>query len=150
MSRENPTPAQTEFWLENTEAALREWRKIEPQKVRLCEYRQGAWGDVEGKLPDCGTPACFGGWLPYFAHFQALGVTADSFGVPHRGRFEGLLVARDLFGNADLFDMRSHQNPYDHDLEMEIDSEAFDLTSDWALILNRLERQAHFLGTFIY
>lgn len=149
MRTQNPTPAQTDYWLSNTEAALREWRKLDPSTVDLAAYRQGTTSEIEGTLPDCGTPACFGGWLPYFPHFKKLGVTADSGGSPQMGFNYGLWVAEGLFGNADMFYSRSRDNPDDHDLEDDIGSMAYAKTSDWGVVLNRLERHAHYLGTFV-
>jgi len=95
---------------ENIEAALVEWAKLSPEKVELKDWRQ-----------PCGTIHCFGGWLPYFEHFAALGVRANCGGAPYiaaayvedgcanedEGTVEGMgPVSEYLFGDRTLFRCR--------------------------------------------
>ena len=131
-------------WLENTQAALLEWRKLDPATVKLAHYRSNPHLDT---TPSCGSPACFGGWLPHLEYFRALGVVALNCGVPGLPRSEGPYlghelhqgreVAFELFGSVDLFEMRGSE--CDVDLMDEIGISAFNKTLDWALVLNRLE-----------
>ncbi len=54
--------------------------------------------------PSCGSPACFGGWLPFIPEFKAQGVTASPItGCPvlEGARWEN--VDLHLFGVGDLF-----------------------------------------------
>ena len=58
--------------IENTEAAIAEWKNVAPEAVsrQLKHYRDGSTYGA----PSCSSPACFGGHLPYMQHFRDLGV----------------------------------------------------------------------------
>ena len=59
--------------LANLKLALECWGRVNPELVthNLLSY--------EEETP-CGTAACFGGWLPHFPEFAAMGVLRDGFG----------------------------------------------------------------------
>jgi len=108
--------------IDNTEAAISAWATVPPETVmrRLKAYRVG-WRD--GNAPSCGSPACFGGWLPYFGWFAALGVIATATGAP---AFAGRLirasdVSNELFGCCLLFEPRTRlddEQATDHEVVM--------------------------------
>lgn len=60
--------------------------------------------DDEQLLHRCGSAACFGGWVAVHPYFRKLGVRPGKQGEP---KMEGRLVwdvARDLFGDSNMFD----------------------------------------------
>lgn len=61
-----PRPYTKEFYINNLEQALEYWDTVPRTAVveNLDAYH-------------CGTAHCFGGWLPFFGHFKALGVMKD-------------------------------------------------------------------------
>ena len=102
-------------YLENVNAAIEAWQGVPRDGVRLSR-----WG--------CGTLHCFGGWLPYFEHFQGLGVVRNRMSGAPEMLIDGKLwggypVAHQLFGDMDLFDPR-----------VETDRGA----NDWQVVMNRL------------
>lgn len=126
-------------YLENIQAALAEWKKVPPENVNLRDWR-------------CGTIACFGGHLPTFEHFHALGVRASSCGAPwvpaslrtDGGAFqaydenddsiEGIgQVSEYLFGTPTMFMCRSH--------------EPDDPITDWEIVNQRLLKRLAELDT---
>lgn len=93
------------------------------------------------KKPTCGSPACFGGWLPYSPYFAKLGVTSASKysaqPVLKTGRifieYEGKSLARHLFGERELFASRRYWDE-DNAFIKELGANY----SDWGLVLMRL------------
>jgi len=94
--------------IDNTEAAISAWATVPPETVvrNLKAFRQGF---RKYDAPSCQSPACFGGWLPYFDHFAKLGVISDEGGSPifagHPELF-GHRVSSVLFGSPMLFNQR--------------------------------------------
>ena len=126
-------------YLENTKAALAEWQKVPVENVSLRDWR-------------CGTLACFGGHLPTFDHFHALGVRASSCGAPwvpaslrtdggafptyeeDEGCIEGMgPVSEYLFGVLGMFACR--------------DAEPDDPITDWEIVNQRLLKRLVELDT---
>ena len=66
--------------LENTKIALRRWLTIPDKNVapRLDSWRVG----LKTKEYDCGTIACFGGWIPAMPEFAEMGIIHDENCVP--------------------------------------------------------------------
>jgi hypothetical protein len=108
-------------YLENVNAAIEAWQSVPKTEVRLSTWSR-----------ECGSTHCFGGWLPYFEHFQGLGVVRNRMsGAPEMlidGKlWAGYPVAARLFGDMDLFDPR-------------LDSERHDRT-DWQVVMDRLVKR---------
>ncbi|VTU32076.1 hypothetical protein H4CHR_02937 [Variovorax sp. PBS-H4] len=113
------------FWITNLRAALAMMMLKAEREVSL-----STWGN------DCGTLACFGGWLPYDEHFKALGVTTHPFNnAPHiDGVGRAFDVADYLFGDFDIFD---HRTAREHEL---------DWLSDRDIVIRRITNRMRQLG----
>ena len=123
------------FWLKvprNTvKSGLSAWRTTSDEN---CEINTT-------KKPTCGSPACFGGWLPYSPYFAKLEVTpyskSEAQPVIRTGRvllaYEGKSLARHLFGEFELF---ASKNYWDKDYRFIKELGAN--YSDWGLVLMRL------------
>ena len=106
--------------IQNTQAAISAWENVPPETVmrNLSFFRIGS---RDGNAPSCGSPACFGGWLPYFDHFAKLGVISDRSGAP---RFAGRLdqtaddVSLLLFGCL-MFEPSYEDHETDHQVVMD-------------------------------
>ena len=91
--------------LENSKIALRRWMEV-PRKNVYPELQ--GWTNEPQKSPDCGTLACFGGWVAVMPEFVAMGVRRD-----HAGRPVGLKTTTSdelawlLFGDSNIFEVTS-------------------------------------------
>jgi hypothetical protein len=91
LQRDNALYALNDFWPsvhpDKVDANLEHWRQ-EPDEAGLLT----SWIDDMGRPPQCGTMACFGGWVEWCQHFRAqLGLAPDKGEMD----FDDLL---DLFG----------------------------------------------------
>ena len=123
--------------LENCKLALQLWQeRVTPEMVNL-----DTWSSY-GR--DCGTQACFGGWLATWPEFQAMGITqcpANTDNGNYRGEplwfakdlTFGIEVGKELFGTS-LFAGRVY---ICHDDDTAEDPEL----SDYELVVDRLEKQ---------
>lgn len=121
------------FWLkvprDTVKSDLDRWRRTE-DGVRV----------TTSNKPDCGSTACFGGWLPYSSYFSKLGVhpaaAYDAYPVLNATRFtsyEGKDLAEYLFGERELFASKTYWN-----VDRQLIEELGTNYSDWGLVLMRL------------
>lgn len=80
---------------------------------------------------DCGSPACFGGWVGRIPFFNNQGVFVNTFGAPYVRRDCGLDASTHLFGEF-LFSERTHYENY---------GLGYQGISDRKLILKRIEKR---------
>lgn len=85
------------------------WPKIPKDRI---VYDLNDWVDRDvggdpmpevGADPQCGSPACFGGWCTRDPFFAAQGLRRDSDGVPQLQGREGMGCAFILFGDREVF-----------------------------------------------
>jgi len=95
-----------EFEIENTKQAIAYWVTVAPETVikRLHYFRLGG---RRGEAPSCGSPACFGGHLPYAPYFARLGVKTSLIGGPRLNGVFGRDISEYLFGSQFMFSCRS-------------------------------------------
>jgi len=108
--------------LKNTQAAISAWKTVPPEAVsnKLLKFRESPPYD---EAPSCGSPACFGGHLPYFPHFAALGVVINVKGAPTmhiRGQpaLSFYAVSSRLFGNGTMFEPMTDEEGTPHQVVM--------------------------------
>lgn len=75
-----------------------------------CKFGMRCWQDLdttgeakstEADLKECGTPACFGGWLAVSPEFIALGGLCKAWGAPvFKGATDDRAISNFLFGNT--------------------------------------------------
>lgn len=135
----------TQQQFKNLEEAVKFWLKVPRETVttdlttwrtpsRRCEINTTT-------KPTCGSPACFGGWLPYSPYFAELGVTpyskSEAQPVIRTNRiflaYEGKSLARHLFGEFELFASKNYWDK-DYHFIKELGANY----SDWGLVLMRL------------
>lgn len=98
------TPAEQ---LANCRLALEKWQTVPEEKARL-------------DLWQCGTYACFGGYVTSWPEFRAKGVTAHGSGMPMMFGKDGFDVAQILFGTGSLFYARGEgEEGSDHEVVVE-------------------------------
>lgn len=89
----------TQQQMDNLLAAQEAWKTIPPETVELSHYRSGsAMARHSSSKPDCGSAACFGGWLPFIDHFKMQRVHANFSGLPTNGVHSGGMLSLELFG----------------------------------------------------
>lgn len=97
-----------EYQIQNCDEFLKEWANIKPKQV---SSRLQNWEEHTA----CGTAACAGGWLPHMPWFQRLGVRRTCMGAPSINDSDPTRVAKELFGNSDMFSI-NHTNRPDHEV----------------------------------
>ena len=100
--------------LKNTKIALRRWMEVPPENVIPGLHK---WTSEHYKNPDCGTLACFGGWLSVMPEFVKMGVKRTVIGSPYMDKVYPMeypysnarLLGKYLFGNSTIFNSRGRE-----------------------------------------
>lgn len=134
MSMFKVTPLQRANALE---ARDRMWPEVEAKMVNLESWRSEGPDADYSKRPDCGSTACFGGWVAWWPAFRAQGVTASpDTGEPMMGDPDESfpsIVAEKLFGDRELF-----KSSYRHEADWK-GLPGVNSPSDHELVANRLD-----------
>ena len=91
--------------LANSKIALKRWMEVPRKNVSPGLMH---WTDNTDKAPDCGTVACFGGWLAVMPEFVAMGVSRtrngrpDGFGQANPAALSVLLFGKSMFSMTSL------------------------------------------------
>lgn len=130
----------------NLTEAVNFWLKIPRNTVKsgLSAWRVSSDENCEintTKKPTCGSPACFGGWLPYSPYFAKLNVTpySKTEGYPVIRDKKGWVIheakdlAQHLFGERELF-----STSFFWEVDSTFKKQLGDNFSTWGLVLMRL------------
>ncbi len=91
----------------NVEIFLKRWAEVPPKNVISSLHTFRGEEQPETAPHTCDTLACAGGWIPAMPEFAAMGVKVGWNGQPTMSSCADYRdVANELFGNADIFEMR--------------------------------------------
>lgn len=134
----------TQEQFKNLIQAVNFWLKVPRNTVKSnldsWRHNDNAYYTFTEKKPDCGSTACFGGWLPYSSYFSKLGVQPASdveaypvLSLDHSKTYEGKELAYYLFGEYELFASKGFWS-----VDAQLIKELGTNYSDWGLVLMRL------------